>query len=166
MAATSASVRAAAVIILAALSGCTAADCDPSRADLFSGIGCAASGSYAARESQLRSGVAAAQANELERQSEASRAAADAANAQQDLVHKRQQLAAVDRQLNTLRLRLDAARQRQGVDQEALRRAQAELDALRTQRAQVSPQSNDADLRALDAPMRELGDRLNRDGLQ
>jgi chromosome segregation ATPase len=163
---TSLSSQAAAIVMLTALAACSPADCDPSRAELFTGIGCAASGSYAARETGLRNGLAAAQANELERQAQANQAASDAANAQRELTRKRDQLAMLDGRLNALKRELDAARRRQGVDQDALHRAQAELAALQARRAQVTPQSNDAELRALEGPTRELGEKLNRDGLQ
>jgi chromosome segregation ATPase len=155
----------AAVVALVALAACTPADCDPSHAELFAGIGCAASGSYTAREAGLRNGLAAAQANELEQQAQANQAAAEAMSAQQDLVRKREQLAKLDGRLIALKRQLDAARGRAGVDQEALRRAQADLTTLQARRDQVTPQSSEADLRALEGPTRELGERLNHDGL-
>lgn len=147
-----------------ALAACTPADCDPSRAELFAGIGCAASGSYAAREAKLRNDVVAAQAIELQRQAQASQAAAGAAIAQQDLVRRRNQLSMLDGRLRELRRQIDAARQRQGVDQTALHNAEAQLAALQARRARVTPQSNDADLRALEGPTRELGETLSREG--
>jgi chromosome segregation ATPase len=149
----------------AALAGCTTADCDPSRADLFSGIGCSASGRYAAREAGLRNDLAGAQANELEQQAHANAAAADAARAQSDLQAKRQAVAKLDRQLDSLKRQVAAARQRQGVDQASLGRAEADLAALQARREQVSPQSNDADLRALERSTQELNDKLNHDGV-
>jgi chromosome segregation ATPase len=72
----------------------------------------------------------------------------------------------LDGRLNQLRRQLDAARQRQDVNQDELHRLQDELAAIRARRAQASPQSNEADLRALDATTRELTERLSRDGLQ
>jgi chromosome segregation ATPase len=158
--------QAAALLALAFVAGCTTADCDPSRAELFAGIGCAASGQYATRETGLRNNLATAQANELEQQARASAAAAEAKSAQQTLESKQQQVAILDGQLAALRRQVDAARRRQGVDQAALNRAQADLAALQARRAQVSPQSNEADIRALDQKTKELTEKLNLDAPQ
>jgi chromosome segregation ATPase len=149
------------VVILA---GCTPADCDPNRAELFAGIGCSASGSYAARETSLRNNLAASQANELQRQADASRAGAQAAAAQQDLNRRRAQLAMLDGRLAALQRQLDEARQRQGIDQAALHNAETRLATLQARRARVSPQSNDADVGALDGPTRDLSETLRREG--
>jgi hypothetical protein len=151
--------------MLIVLAGCTAAGCDPNQAELFTGIGCAVSGSYGAREAGLRSNLAAAQANELQRQADATRARAGEASAREDLVRRQEQLALLDKRLRELKRQLEAARQRQGVNQVALRRAQDELAALQARRARVSPQSGDDELRALEGPTRELGEKLSREGL-
>jgi chromosome segregation ATPase len=158
--------QAVALIVLAVVAGCTTADCDPSHADLFAGIGCAASGQYGARETGLRNDLAAAQANELEQKASAGRAAAQAQDAQRDLESKQQQVAILDGQLAALKRQVDAARRRQGVDQAALDRARAELAGLQARRAQLSPQSNEAEIRALDEKTRELTRNLNLDAPQ
>jgi hypothetical protein len=61
--------QATAIIMLAVLAACSPADCDPSRAGFLAGIGCI-SGGYAAREARLHNDLAAAQANELQRQAQ------------------------------------------------------------------------------------------------
>lgn len=154
-----------ALLVAALVSACTPASCDPNQTELFSGIGCQVSGSYAARETALRNNLAASQANELEQQAASSRASADEANVAQELEQRRRQLALLDGRLQAMQREIDAARQRQDVDQGALGRAQAHLAQLRAQRAQVTPQSDDAQLRALEAPTRALGDELRHEGL-
>lgn len=161
-----AAMKAALVLLcLAVLAGCTPAQCDPNRADLFTGIGCETSGSYAARTTTLRNVAAAAQENELEQQAAAGRASAEEASAAHALQRRREQLAVLDGRLRAIQRELDAARRRQGVDQSALQRAQARLAQLRAQRAQVTPHSDDSQLRALEAPTRALNEQLQREGL-
>jgi chromosome segregation ATPase len=149
----------------AAICGCTPAACDPSTADLFSGIGCQVSGSYATRQTGLRNDLAAAQANEMQRQADATQAAADEANAAEALDRRRRQLAILDGRLHAMERELAAASHRQDVDQAALQRANQQLNLLRAQRAQVTTQSDDSKLRALEAPTQALNDELTRDGL-
>jgi len=157
--------RVVAVFGLAALAGCTPADCDPTHAELFAGIGCATSGSYAARTVGLQNGLRAAEANQLEQQARASRAAADEINAEHDLNRRRSELAMLDGRLAALRRQVDAARQRQGVDQDALNRAQASLAALQDRRAHMPAQPGDSDLGALEGQTRALDETLRRSGL-
>ena len=155
-----------AIALIVLLAGCTPAACDPSQAEFFSGVGCAVSGSYGARESELRTGVTEARANALEQQLQADRARADQASAQQELARHRNQLALLDGRLRELRRQLDLARQRQGINQDAVKQAEQELRRLQNARSTVSPTSTDADLHALEAPTRELDQRLDREGLR
>jgi hypothetical protein len=146
------------------LPACTPADCDPAHAEFFAGLGCSVSGSYTAREVSLRNNLAAAQAIELQRQADASRAAAEAETAQQDLARRRRQLALLDGRLRELQRQLDAASHRQGVDQAAVRDAEARLAALRAKRVQVPSQPGDAELRALEGPTQDLEKSLRQQG--
>jgi hypothetical protein len=71
----------------------------------------------------------------------------------------------LDGRLAALRRQVDAARQRQGVDQDALNRAQASLAALQDRRAHMPAQPGDADLGALEGQTRALDETLRRSGL-
>ena len=149
---------------LALLAACTPADCDPTRADLFAGVGCTASGSYAARVTGLQNNLAAAQANELQQRADASRVAGEAVAAQQDLNRRRSQLAVLDGRWRGLQRQLDEASRRQNVDQAAVRDAEAKLAALRAKRGQATPQTGDADLRALESSTSDLERSLRQEG--
>jgi chromosome segregation ATPase len=147
---------------LLGLAACTPQQCDPSQAGFFSGIGCAASGSYATRNqyqqvelSQQR--AAAAQSRD--------QAQGEGARASQALVTRdqaRRRLATVDQQNTRLRARLAAARTRGDVDRTRLDAAQAELDGLQSQRAALQGRgATDEDLRALEDHQRRLRDEVS-----
>ncbi len=151
-----------AVGALLGLAACTPQQCDPSQAGFFSGIGCAASGSYATRNqyqqvelSQQR--AAAAQSRD--------QAQGEGARASQALVMRdqaRRRLATVDQQNTRLRATLAAARTRGGVDQARLDAAQAELDGLQRQRAGLQGRgATEEDLRALEDHQRRLRDEVS-----
>ena len=145
---------------LLALAGCSSQQCDPSQAGFLSGIGCAASGSYAARNQYQQSVLAqqstAASQNRVLAHDEGARAS-------QALVTRdeaRRRLGAVDRQIAQLRTRLSAARARGDVSQIRLSDEQAELNALQRQRAEVQGVATDEQLRALENQQRRLRDQL------
>jgi chromosome segregation ATPase len=156
--------RAAALAMLLALAACAPGDCDPNNAELFTGIGCAAGGGYRARETTLRDSLAASQARELESQAAATRASADEANARMDLDARRRQLAILDGRLQQLSRQVEAARHRRDVDQTALRRAEANLEALRARRAQLPAQPSQQQLHDLEGSTRALGETLDQAG--
>lgn len=123
------------------LAACSAQNCDPMAAGFFSGIGCEASGAYAARQRAQTDQLAQARTNLYAQQAAARSAEAERITAQENLADMQARLAAVERDTAALRRRLDAARRRQGADLAAIAHAQADLDALdrdRT-RAQASP---------------------------
>lgn len=148
------------VMALLGLGACSAQQCDPSQAGFLSGIGCAASGSYAARN-QI-------QQSELAQQSMAvsqSRAQAqdEGARASQALVTRdqaRRRLGAVDRQTAQLRTRFKAARARGDISQIRLSDAEAELNALQRERTGLQGAATDEQLRALESHERRLRDQL------
>ena len=141
---------------LLALAACTPQQCDPSQAGFFSGIGCAASGSYATRNQYQQVELAQQRAVAAQGRDQAQDAGARASQAMLTRDQARRRLAAVDQQTAQLRARLNAARTRGGVDQARLNDAQAELDALQRQRATLQPGAADPQT------MREMEERGRR----
>lgn len=149
----------AAVLLLAGLTGCTAAACDPSQAGFLSGIGCEASGSYGVRNQYQQSALAQQNANALQARAAAQDEGARANQAVLSRDQARRRLGAVDQQTAQLRARLNAARARGNVDQVRLDAAQAELSALERQRAEVPQAATDAQVRALEDQRRRAAER-------
>lgn len=151
--------RAAAVLLLAGLGGCTAAACDPSQAGFLSGIGCEASGSYTQRNQYQQSALAQQNANALQARASAQDEGVRANQAVLSRDQARRRLASVDGQTAQLRARLNAARARGTVDQTRLDAAQAEVAELERLRAQVPQAATDAQVRALEEQRKRAAER-------
>ena len=145
---------------LLGLAACSPQQCDPSQAGFLSGIGCAASGSYATRnqyqQSELAQQSTAASQNRDQAQGEGARASQALLTRDQ----ARQRLGAVDRQTAQLRARLNAARVRGGVSQIQLSDAQAELNASQRERAGLHGAATDEQIHALEDHERRVMDQL------
>lgn len=146
---------------LLGLAACTPQQCDPSQAGFFSGIGCAASGSYATRNQYQQTELAQQRNAAALNRDQAQDAGARASQAMLTRDQARRRLGALDQQTAQLRARLNAARARGGVDQVRLNDAQAELDALQRQRAGLQRGATDEDVRALEGRERRLRDQLD-----
>lgn len=146
---------------LLGLAACTPQQCDPSQAGFFSGIGCAASGSYATRNQYQQVELGQQRANAALSRDQAQDAGARASQAMLTRDQARRRLVAVDRQTAQLRAHLNAARARGDVDQARLGEAQAELDALQRQRAALPRGATEEDMRALEGRERRLRDQLD-----
>jgi len=146
---------------LLGLAACSPQQCDPLQAGFLSGIGCVASGSYAARnqsqQSELGQQSAVASQNRARAQDQGVRAS-------QALVTRdqaRRRLSAIDRQTAEYRARLNTARARGGVDQVRLSEAQDQLNALQRQRAMLPGDATEAQLRDLEAKRQWVNDQLS-----
>ena len=146
---------------LLGLAACTPQQCDPSQAGFFSGIGCAASGSYATRSQYQQVELAQQRAAAAQSRDQAQGEGARASEALVTRDQARRRLVAADQQTAQLRARLTAARARGGVDQARLNDAQAELDALQRQRAVLQRGATEEDLRALEDHQRRLRDEVS-----
>lgn len=146
---------------LLGLAACTPQQCDPSQAGFFSGIGCAASGSYATRNQYQQVELGQQRAAAAQSRDQAQDAGARASQALLTRDQARRRLGALDQQTAQLRARLNAARARGGVDQVRLNDAQAELDALQRQRAALPRSATDEDMRALEDHERRVRDQLD-----
>ncbi len=147
--------------VLLGLAACTPQQCDPSQAGFFSGIGCAASGSYATRNQYQQVELSQQRAAAMQGRDQAQGEGARASQALLTRDQARRRLVAADQQTAQLRARLTAARARGGVDQARLNDAQAELDALQRQRAGLQRGATDEDLRALEDHQRRLRDEVS-----
>ena len=122
-------------VTLLGLAACTPQQCDPSQAGFFSGIGCAASGSYATRNQYQQTELAQQRGAAAQSRDQAQDAGARASQAV---------------------LTRDQARQRLGDQHDA----QTELDALQRQRAGLQRGATDEDIRALEGRERRLRDEV------
>lgn len=95
---------------LLGLAACTPQQCDPSQAGFFSGIGCAASGSYATRSQYQQVELAQQRAAAAQSRDQAQYEGAQASQALLTRDQARRRLATVDQQTAQLRARLTAAR--------------------------------------------------------
>jgi len=145
---------------LLGLAACSPQQCDPSQAGFLSGLGCAASGSYATRNQYQQSELAQQSTAASQSRGQAQDEGARASQALLTRDQARQRLGAVDRQTAQLRTRLNAARVRGGVSQIRLSDAQAELDALQRERAGLHGAATDEQIRALEDHGRRIRDQL------
>ena len=143
------------------LVACTPQQCDPSQAGFLSGIGCAASGSYAARNQSQRSDLAQQSAVAAQSRDQAQHEGARASEALLSRDQARRRLGTVDQQTAQLRTRLGAARARGGVDLARLNAAQLELDDLQRQSARLQSGASEEDVRALEARRRRINDQIS-----
>ena len=143
-------------VALLGLAACTPQQCDPSQAGFFSGIGCAASGSYATRNQYQQVELAQQRTAALQGRAQAQDEGARASQAVLTRDQARRRLSTVDQQNAQLRTRLNAARARGGVDRVRLDDAQAELDALQRQRAVLQQRG------ATEEDLREIEERQRR----
>ena len=147
---------------LLGLAACTPQACDPSQAGFFSGIGCAASGSYATRSQYQQVELAQQRAAAAQNRDKAQEEGARASQALLTRDQARRRLAAVEGQNTRLRARLAAARAQSGTDQGRLDAAQAELDALERQRALLQGRgATEEDVRRLEDQQRRFRDQYS-----
>ena len=145
---------------LVGLAACTPQQCDPSQAGFLSGIGCAASGSYATRNQYQRSELAQQNVVASQNRVEANYAGARASQALLTRDQARRRLTAIDQQTAQLRTRLNAARARGDISQIRLSDAQAELNALQRERSSLRGAATDEQVRALENHERRVRDQL------
>ena len=142
--------------------GCAAQQCDPNRTDLFSGIGCAAGGGYAARTRDLQGQYQAASSNAQSQSLAAIAAQQDVGDSQAQLAQRERELAELDQLSADLRRRLDAAKRQHGVSRDRIKAVEAELARLRQQRSQTGASSSQAQIDALKQRQQKIADIMAR----
>jgi hypothetical protein len=155
--------RATMLAALATLAACSSPGaCDPTRADLFTGIGCSVGGGYNTRTTELVSQRDAAEQERLQQIAAESRADTERTVAEQQLRDHQQRLATLRRQTADMQRRLDAARLRQGADAEAAAHVQAELTALQQRQAALPAAPSDAEIRAVEQQRQQVLRLINQ----
>jgi chromosome segregation ATPase len=155
--------RAAVFAGLATLAACSSPGaCDPTRADLFTGIGCSVGGGYSTRTTDLVSQRDAAEQERLQQIAAEGQADTERAAAEQQLRDRQQRLATLRRQTTDMQRRLDAARQRQGADAAAVAHVQAELTALQQQQTALPAAPSDAEIRAVEQQRQQVLRLINQ----
>ena len=144
------------------MTGCAAQQCDPNRADLFSGIGCAAGGGYANRTRDLQGQYQAASSNAQSQSLAAIAAQQEVGDAQAQLAQRERELAELDQSSAELRRRLDAAKHQHGVSQDRVKAAEAELARLRQERSRTGASSSQAQIDALKQRQQKVADIMAR----
>jgi chromosome segregation ATPase len=147
--------------ILALLSSCASQDCDPSRTDLFTGVGCSVGNGYNGRSQALQSQYTAAQQNAQTQSLAAREAGREAAEAQDALARRRNELAMLDRQAEALRARLKAVREGGRISEARLHAAQSSLASLSRQRQETSAAPSQAELDALKRRQQKVADIMS-----
>jgi hypothetical protein len=150
------------LVPLFGLAACEApTGCDPAHAGFLESMSCS-NGGFQNRQAALEQNLAASRANALEQRAAASRAGAEANAAQRDLAARRHAMAQLDAHLADLRVRLQSAESRPGVDQAAVQQASAQLDDLARQQSKISHQDpSDADMRIIEERQRKMMQILN-----
>jgi chromosome segregation ATPase len=145
------------VLMLLALGGCTAAQCDPSRADFFSGVGCSVGGGYSQRTGALQNTLTAEQSRDIAARQEAARQQRIAAASEADLAALQRRVNEMQRNQARLRQQVAQAQQRRGAQDATLQQARRDLDQLdRRIREQQTSRTPDA------ATVRQLQDAQNK----
>jgi chromosome segregation ATPase len=144
------------------LAACSAGECDPNTAGLFTGIGCSAGSGYATRTDTLTQQASSAQAqsvssyhNAVAAQQSYDQANAQVASLQQQLADLNVQLNADQRQLNNLH----AANAQQAQE---VANVQSEIDRLKARTAAQQGQPSEAQVQQLQQEQdQEKRDLLN-----
>ncbi len=144
------------------VAGCAAQQCDPNRADLFSGIGCAAGGGYATRTRDLQGQYQTASTNAQSQSLAAIAAQQEESDSQAQLAQRERELAELDQSSDELRRRLDVAKRQQGVSRDRVKAAEAELARLSQQRSQTGASSSQAQIDALKQRQKKIADIMAR----
>jgi hypothetical protein len=119
------------VSFLLPLVACSASQCDPSQADLFSGVGCEVSGAYTQRHQAQMAELQSANTSDTEAQIADENAQQNAAVAKTELAQRRSQLHVLEGETASLKERVQAAQATHAISSGALRQANDQLAALR-----------------------------------
>jgi chromosome segregation ATPase len=122
--------RAMILVLMLALGGCAAAQCDPSRADFFSGVGCSVGGGYGQRTGALQNTLATEQGRDVAARQEAVQQQRVAAASEADLAALQRRVSEMQRSQARLHQQLAQAQQRRGAQDAGLQQARRELDQL------------------------------------
>lgn len=152
-----------AVASLLPLVACSAGQCDPTQADLFTGVGCAVSG-YNQRTQAQQAALQSANASNTEAQIADQNAQQNAAEAENTLAQRRSQLHRLDRETANLKERVYAAQATHAVGTGALHQLNEQLAALRRLQTANANDPTPAQLAAIQARQADLANILTQMG--
>ncbi|WP_203414367.1 hypothetical protein [Entomobacter blattae] len=120
------------------LAACSAQQCDPNQADLFTGVGCSVGDGYQDRTDLLKKKYAEAKLNEGQQQKQALTAQQQAITAQKAVAQRRAELMQVDNKAWQLRKRVTQAQNSKKTLSRELKAEKAKLDQFDKVRAHTS----------------------------
>jgi hypothetical protein len=151
------------VASLLPLVGCSASQCDPTQADLFTGVGCAVSG-YKQRTQTQQAELQSADVRNAEAQAADQNAQQNAAVAEDNLAQRRSELQRLERTTASLRHRVQAAQATQAVGGGALQQLNEQIVVLRRLQAENAGDPTPEQLAAIQARQVELANVLTQVG--
>jgi len=151
------------VASLLPLVGCSASQCDPTQADLFTGVGCAVSG-YKQRTQTQQAELQSADASNAEAQAADQNAQQNAAVAENNLAQRRSELQRLEQTTTSLRQRVRAAQAAQAVGGGALQQLNEQIADLRRLQKETANDPTLAQLAAIRARQAELANVLTQVG--
>jgi predicted RNase H-like nuclease (RuvC/YqgF family) len=156
--------RATFLIVVLALGGCSAAQCDPSRADFFSGVGCSVGGGYGQRTGALQNTLSTEQSRDIAAREEAGQQEHIAAASEAEAQSLQRRVDEMQRSQAKLRQQLAAAQQRRGAQDSTLQKARRDVDQLdrKIREQQVSPSPDAAAVRQLERDQNQLLQVISR----
>jgi hypothetical protein len=140
--------------------GCSASQCDPSQADLFTGIGCAVGNGYSERHQEQVAQLQSADTGLTQAQIRHQNALNEEAAAQANLSQRRAEMLRLDNKTAELRARVQAAEATHAADSTELQKLNDELAALRRLQATNTGVPSAAQLAAIQARQAKLADIL------
>lgn len=154
-----------AVVLLiggSSLAACAAQQCDPNRADLFSGIGCSVGHGYSNRTATLRGQYQATSAQAQQAQANAQQAEAEASSVQTSVQQRRIQLAQLDVRTRGLRQKLAVLRNSSTASEAQKAAAEQGMNDLNAARAQAGNDPSSQKVQELQARQQHVADILSQ----
>jgi hypothetical protein len=151
------------VASLLPLVGCSASQCDPTQADLFTGVGCAVSG-YKQRTQTQQAKLQSANTSNAEAQYADQNAQQNAAVAENNLSQRRSELRRLEQTSASLRHRVRAAQTAQALSKGALNQLNEQIAELQRLQTENANNPTPAQLAAIRARQAELANVLTQVG--
>lgn len=156
--------RKAFLLLVLALGSCTTAQCDPSRADFFSGVGCSVGSGYNQRTSTLQNTLATEQTRDVTARQEAIQQQRIAASSEADLAALQRRVHEMQRNQAKLHQQLAQVQQHRGAQDATLQQARRELDQLdrKIREQQTSPMPDATTVKQLQDAQNKLVEEISR----
>jgi hypothetical protein len=140
--------------------GCSASQCDPSQADLFTGIGCAVGNGYSERHQEQVDQLQSADTDLAQAQIRNQNAQGEEAAAQANLSHRQAEMLVLVNRTAELQARVQAAEATHTIDSTELQKLNDEVAALRRLQGTDAGVPSAAQLAAIRARQAKLAEIL------